>query len=92
MAPNPAPREAQPPQPTQPPQPPQGKERIMAEPIPIDVHLYLVGMHYPASKEDLVETARGGGADDDVLNALESLPDREYDSPDDVSSAVSGRL
>jgi hypothetical protein len=72
--------------------PPQGKERIMAEPIPIDVHLYLVGMHYPASKEDLVETARGGGADDDVLNALESLPDREYDSPDDVSSAVSGRL
>jgi hypothetical protein len=70
---------------------PQGKEHIMAEPIPIDVHLYLVGMHYPASKEDLVETARGGGADDDVLNALESLPDREYDSADDVTDAVSGR-
>jgi hypothetical protein len=70
---------------------PQGKERIMAESIPIDVHLYLVGMHYPATKEDLVETARGGGAGDDVLNALERLPDREYDSPEDVTSAVSGR-
>ena len=63
----------------------------MAEPIPIDVHLYLVGMPYPASKETIVETARGGGADDNVLEELESLPDREYDSPEDVTAAVTDR-
>ena len=63
----------------------------MAEPNPIDVQRYLGGVDYPASKETLVETARGGGADDEVLDALESLPDRDYDSPTDVTSAVADR-
>jgi len=54
------------------------------------VQKFLGGIDYPASKEDIVRTATDAGADDDVLNALEGLPDREYDGPTAVSEAVSG--
>ena len=59
-------------------------------PIGIQVQKFLGGMDYPASKEDIVRTATDAGADRDVLDALEGLPDREYDGPTAVSEAVSG--
>jgi Protein of unknown function (DUF2795) len=48
---------------------------------------HLRGMAFPASKEDLVERARNGSAGQDVLEALECLPDEEFESLDDVLSA-----
>jgi hypothetical protein len=62
----------------------------MTTPNPIQVQKFLGGIDYPASKEDIVRTATDAGADDDVLNALEGIPDREYDGPTAVSEAVSG--
>ncbi|WP_336660715.1 DUF2795 domain-containing protein [Leucobacter sp. USHLN153] len=63
----------------------------MSEPQnPIEVQRHLGGVDYPASRDDLVETARNNGAGDDVVSALEALPDREYDSPTAVSEAISG--
>jgi hypothetical protein len=60
----------------------------MAQAEFIKVQKFLSGVSYPASKNDLVEHARGQKADKDVLEALEGMPDREYDGPNAVSSAV----
>ncbi|MBT2511985.1 DUF2795 domain-containing protein [Arthrobacter sp. ISL-30] len=63
----------------------------MAEtPNPIQVQKFLGGLDYPVGREDLVSKAKESGADENVLSALENLPDRQYDSPTAVSSAISG--
>jgi hypothetical protein len=54
----------------------------------IEVQKYLSGVDYPATKDQLIEHARGKGAPDEVIEALSSLPDDEYDGPNKVSSAV----
>ncbi|WP_323958716.1 DUF2795 domain-containing protein [Arthrobacter sp. JZ12] len=59
-------------------------------PSPIDIQKALGGISYPASREDLVNNAENSGADDSVLEALRNIPDQEYESPADVSKAVSG--
>jgi hypothetical protein len=61
----------------------------MADPSPIDIQKALGGMDYPASKEDLVKHAQDKGADDAVLETLNNLADREYDSPTDVNKEAS---
>jgi hypothetical protein len=60
----------------------------MAQAEFIKVQKFLSGVDYPASKQDLVEHARRQGGEPDVIEALEALPDREYDGPNAVSSAV----
>ena len=57
---------------------------------PIEVQRYLGGIDYPASKREIIETAEDSGAGDDVLEALERLPERDYDDPTEVSSELSG--
>jgi hypothetical protein len=59
------------------------------KPNPIQIQKFLGGVDYPASREALLSQAKDSGADDNVLRALEGIPDREYDSPTAVSSAVS---
>lgn len=66
-----------------------GKERSL--PNPIHVQRYLGGMDYPVDKQRIVDQARHKGADDELLNALEQLPERRYDSPISVSREI-GRL
>ncbi|HWG00987.1 MAG TPA: DUF2795 domain-containing protein [Trebonia sp.] len=60
----------------------------MAQAEFIKVQKFLGGISYPASKEQLIDHARGKNADQDVLDALQDLPDREYDGPNAVSQAV----
>jgi hypothetical protein len=67
-----------------------GEQMNGNRPIAIQVQKFLGGIDYPASKEDIVRTAKDAGADDEVLDALEGIPDREYDGPTGVSEAVSG--
>lgn len=57
-------------------------------PNPIQLQKHLKGVDYPAGKSDLIQTARDHGADDNVINALERIPDRQYDGPNAVSKAV----
>lgn len=54
----------------------------------VDVQKVLKGASYPAEKADLLETAKSNGADEDVLNAIEALPDQQYGSPAEVSKGV----
>ena len=62
----------------------------MAEtPNPIQIQKFLGGIDYPANRETLISRAKESGADQNVLDALQGIPDKEYDSPTAVSSAVS---
>ncbi|MBP0588289.1 DUF2795 domain-containing protein [Paraburkholderia sp. LEh10] len=54
----------------------------------IDVQKALKGASYPSRKEELLKTAKGNGADEDVMEALAALSDEEFDSPAAVSKAV----
>ena len=68
-------------------------------PSPALVQRHLHGMHYPASKDDLVNHARsqcqGGnypqGECDRVVQVLSELPDGQYQRPTDVSRAFGER-
>ncbi|MCC7023137.1 MAG: DUF2795 domain-containing protein [Thermomicrobiales bacterium] len=55
---------------------------------PIQIQKFLKGVDYPASKADLVETAEKEGADENARQALEQLPEQEFQSPADVSEAL----
>ncbi|AUT66556.1 MULTISPECIES: DUF2795 domain-containing protein [Paraburkholderia] len=54
----------------------------------VDVQKALKGASYPASKRDLLKTAKQNAADEDVMEALAALPDEQYGSLADVSKAV----
>ncbi len=60
----------------------------MANPTFIEAQKYLSGLDYPAGKGEIVERARSQGADEEILGALERIPDREYDGPNAVSEEV----
>jgi hypothetical protein len=61
----------------------------MAKVNPIQLQKHLKGVDYPATKDDLIEQAEENGADDDVIDVLEQLPDdEEFETPADVNKAV----
>ena len=62
----------------------------MSQSNPIQIQKYLSGVDYPVTKEQLLEKARDNGAGEDVLAALEKLPERDYNGPNAVSAEVSG--
>lgn len=55
---------------------------------PIDVQRHLGGISYPASKDDVVSTARANGAPDEIVRALEGMAGEEYSGPDQVMAAL----
>ncbi|NTV30671.1 DUF2795 domain-containing protein [candidate division WWE3 bacterium] len=55
---------------------------------PIQIQKFLAGVDYPATKDELVDSAVEQGADDSVIESLQSLPDQEYQKPTDVSEAL----
>jgi len=61
-------------------------------PTPFRVQKYLAGVRYPARKEQVLERARLKGADEQVLAALDLLPELEYESPIALSCAVGREL
>jgi hypothetical protein len=55
---------------------------------PANVTHHLKGMHFPASKEDLLARASDNGAGQDVLEVLESFPEGdEFENLADVMKA-----
>ena len=55
------------------------------KPSPIELQKHLSGVDYPASRDDLVQHAESQGADEEILDKLRKIPDREYDGPSGVS-------
>ena len=57
----------------------------MAEMRSEDVERYLRNANYPANKRDLVDYARRQNAPDNVVKALDKLPDQRFNSATEVS-------
>lgn len=62
----------------------------MARATAIDVQKYLKGVDYPVSKQAILSQAQEAGADDDVREAIEGLPDEEFETPAAASKALGG--
>ncbi len=55
---------------------------------PIHVQKFLSGADYPVGRDQLIEKAMKKGADPEVIQTLEKLPDDQYETPADVSEAL----
>lgn len=55
---------------------------------PAQVEKSIKGTHFPAQKQDLIQRARENHANQDVLEVLENMPDKQFNSPVDISKAM----
>lgn len=55
---------------------------------PAQVEKSIKGIKFPASKQELIQQAESNNANDDVLNILENVPDKQFNSPVDISKAI----
>jgi hypothetical protein len=57
---------------------------------PANIMKHIKGIHFPASKDDILEIAKKGpGPDTDkVLSVLEKISDQEYNSPAEILKAI----
>jgi len=57
---------------------------------PANIMRHMKGISFPASKEIILATAKGGqGPDtDQVLKVLEQIPEKEYTSPAEILKEV----
>ena len=60
----------------------------MASINPIQLQKFLKGASYPLGRDGLVELAKSNDADDNALEALQAIPDRQYDGPNAVSHEI----
>jgi hypothetical protein len=61
----------------------------MAKVNPIELQKHLKGLDYPAQKDEIVKTAQQHGADDELTKLLSKLPDHRFETPAEISKAVS---
>ncbi len=54
-----------------------------------DVERYVRNANYPADKSDLMDYARRQNAPDDVVRALDRLPEQRFNSAMDVTKSMS---
>lgn len=66
----------------------QNQNNQQAAANPMQIQEYLKGVDYPCSKEDLIETAKSEGADENVIQTLQRIPMEEFNSPKEVSEAI----
>jgi hypothetical protein len=45
-------------------------------------------MEYPANKQELIEHAKDQGAPEDVVQALDNVPDQQYETPADLIHGI----
>lgn len=61
--------------------------RGMGGQSPSNITHHLQGIDFPAKKQDLIKHAQGKNADREVVEALEDLPEEEFNSMADVMKA-----
>jgi hypothetical protein len=52
----------------------------------------LLGLRFPASRDQLIEQARAYGMDDQIVEVLRNMPERQYRSMDDVKKDLGGQV
>jgi len=60
----------------------------MSQATPVEVERYLKGINYPAPKNELVKHAQKQGAEKEVLETINHLPNRTFQSPIEVNQAI----
>ncbi len=50
----------------------------------VKIQEYVKGVHYPASKQDLIRKAKERGADTSIISTLQKHPDKRYQSSIDL--------
>lgn len=55
---------------------------------PKEVEKHLKGVDYPAKKGDLVKHAQQQGANQQIVETLQQLPDETFNKPTDVARAI----
>jgi hypothetical protein len=60
----------------------------MAEMRSADIERYLRDVNFPANKRDIVEQARRQNAPNEVVMALDKLPDQRFNSSMDVTRGM----
>jgi hypothetical protein len=53
------------------------------------VQEFLKGVNFPASKQDITNKAQQSGADNMIMSILQKLPDKVFQSKDDLMNEVS---
>ena len=64
------------------------EDEIEMEEVGMGVENHLLDLRYPATKAQIVDFAKGNDAPADVVDKLESLPDREYADWEDLSNEM----
>ncbi len=64
--------------------PKQEKKSESGKPSVTSIMKHFQGIDFPASKQDLIKHAEKKGVDDAVMNLLNEMADREYNSITDV--------
>lgn len=54
---------------------------------PSNVQSYLKGVHYPASKEDLLSTAKRNGAPNEIMEIIRRFHEERFGGPQEVMKA-----
>jgi hypothetical protein len=49
---------------------------------------FMEGLNFPASKQDITSKAREKGADDNIMSMLQKLPDKMYQSQNDIKNEL----
>ena len=57
-----------------------------------DVQKVLGNVKFPASKNQLIEEARRQNLSSDIINVLESCPDRQYNSSSDIIQECKSKI
>jgi hypothetical protein len=52
----------------------------------------MLGLEFPASRDELIEQARAYGMDDQILETLRNMPERTYRSMEDVQKDLGGPM
>jgi hypothetical protein len=53
-----------------------------------DIQKFLSGMEFPTNKQQIISYAKSKGASNEVVSALNGLPDREYTNTTEISSEI----
>lgn len=65
----------------------ESKSRFIAE-LPIETQEILNNIAYPVKRNEIIGQARKSGAIPDILRELGMLPDRQYNSAEDVAEEL----
>jgi hypothetical protein len=65
---------------------PKGRGKVSLHPS--EVETYLIGLEYPATREDIILHAESRSAPEEIVDLMYRIPDRLYDNPEDITYEV----